>query len=270
MDMQTSDNIEIPVPIGPAAESIAARIRAEQIRLTDEERKELDLAEQRQRTLVEGTDAQMDKIELAIDASRSAQVRILERIDLLVPKLHEANAAAAAAELDAVAKRADRARKAGEQLIAEYSKHAATVAPILRKLRAADALVERLNRQLTKAGRPAVETSNSLRCKPSLTREVIERRRVGLGEPEHPHFGKATVSRNDPTKAQLHDGGEYIDTFVEMDVKRTIREPGIQVAPLHVDTVLPSAHASGGPLWDASTARAVDTNVDQTIREMSL
>jgi len=116
--------IVIEAPICPAATVIANRIKAERERLAAEEKIERELADKRKALLVDGSDAQVDDCERRIDASRSAQVRILERIDLLAPQIANANEAHRAVELDALTASANKARESGEKLIREYEPHA--------------------------------------------------------------------------------------------------------------------------------------------------
>lgn len=173
-------------PIGTVAESIAARIATERDRLAAEEKRELELTEDRKRLLTAGTDKEVDECERNIDASRSAQLRSQERIELLTAQLEQANAAAQKAELDAIEARDEAARLEGERLIrGEYVQLATKLAAVLKRLLVIDRAIERDNYTLERAGRAQVSNSNHCRVTPMRNLTFTKKVRVTPIDPRH-------------------------------------------------------------------------------------
>ena len=250
-------------PLCPEASSVAQRIAAERDKLTAEEVIERTLTTKRKTLLVEGSDGDVDECERAIDASRGAQVRILERIELLAPQVAQANERFRATELDAVAQRADRARQFGEKLIRnEIAKALAVLAPELEKLAAVEQFITAANHRLQRAGRQLVDSPNAIRCRRTRRWTEKERRQVGLGEREHPNFNDDYIRTSDGERASLRQSGESIPMYteVEVDVKRT--ELGDFPSALQ-ELVIPDI----GPAPDGESLRPLWSGAGGTVRQ---
>jgi len=238
MDIATKEE-PLPVPIGPVAESIAARIASKGEQLTTEEANERDVIAQRKAILADADDATIDELENKIGASRSKQLRIIEQIDVLRVQLREANEIALSAELDALAARADQARIIGERAIAEYAKLAASIVPVLKKLSAAEQFVQQVNVRLHKAGRTTtIASPNLIRCRLPRQFDRTVRKRVGIGQAEHPHHNEYKSRSGNGEVAYLANGGSC-PTFMEVDVVEHVRERGEYPTPIHEATHLP-------------------------------
>jgi len=241
-------------PIGEIAESISKRIAAERDRLAAEEQIENSLTVERKRLLTAGTDAEMDEVERRIDASRAAQVRILERVDLLVAGMHAANRTELASRLDVTEASAHALREQGEKLIAEvYTKQAKALAATLRRLALIDAAIAYSNRELEIGGRPAIEPANNIRCRRSQRVKWTETKRVGINQPEHPAYGKVSHRSADNQTAYLIGGGQCA-AFEDVKVEREELVFGTNPPPLYEAIELPSAEAA--PLIHASLPKA--------------
>lgn len=154
----------IEKPIGTIAETIHQRILAEQQKLHVEEKSERDLTTKRIALLTEGSDADVDTCELAIDLSRTAQLRSLERIELLAEQLKQANQVAENQRLDDITKSAERARERGEKIIANvYPKLAKQLCAALSELAECESTIESANGQLRAGGRFAIRFADSER-----------------------------------------------------------------------------------------------------------
>jgi hypothetical protein len=257
-------------PLSPLnSADVQARIDDERRRLLVEQNLEHDLTGQRIAPLEAGDDAALDRVEAQLNQCKDRQFRIQERLEILESRLTVAAETEQAAELDVIEARANKARELGEKLIrTEYVKLAKPMAEFLRKVRALDGFVEQANRRLVKGGRDGVRASNGVRCAPSETLTETERRRVGVGQPEHPYYGRAVMVSNE--KAQVFGTGEYVNTFVEVDVPVTRRRAGWQKVPLHDEIVLGTADAEPGALWDSGVARKVDASIDAILRELGV
>jgi len=247
------------------SETIAARIAVDRAKIAAEEAAEVNLAADRKRLLTEGSEAELDGVELAIDASRSAQVRMLERIDLLESQLAEAKEQEASADLDAIAEAANAARLHGEQLIRQrYAKESAALAKTLRELQIADALVMQCNDRLTRAGRAAIPTSNQIRCTAATQVESTSRRTVSPHESDHPQHGDVHYVVSDRSKAPraVSKTTQLPILPIEIDVTVTRAIPGRQPYPVTDEVSLPGAIDSA-PLWQVSPLLGMRRNVDQ-------
>jgi hypothetical protein len=264
MDMAT-ENDTLPAPIGPTAQSIADRITAERARLSAEEATERELIARRKAILTDADDATIDEVELKIGSSRSKQLRLIERIDVLGQQLVAANKAAESASLDALAAKAGQARIVGESLIREYAKAAAPLVGILQKLAAVEELISRSNERLYHAGRPAIESPNAIRCRPAKEYDRTVTKRVGINQPEHPHFGQQRSRSNDGMTSYLKDGGQC-PTFMDVDVTERVHERAERPEPIHEVTHLPGIevpetdHCSL-PLYDSKRTKQNDADV---------
>lgn len=264
------------------AETIAARITTEQQRLSTEEAVETALAAERQRLLVDGTDAETAEIEHRIEGSRANQARICERLNLLAAQLDKAHADAREADLDGLAARADRARQYGEALIADYSRRAPELAAILGRLAAVDDAIDQANRVLHAAARATIVSPNIVRCR--MGRRWTERvmRDVDLQHPAHPFHNKATPiggtsvpgssNNNAPRMATVHgEQGQTCLVVMNVEVEEQRSDPGDYPDPLYEVARLPGV----GPalpghgiasLWDgdapADAVAAVIAEID--------
>jgi hypothetical protein len=260
MDMATETE-SLPAPIGSAAEGIAARIAAERERLAAEEANERELIDRCKAIIADADDATLDELELKIGSSRSRQLRLIARVDALIPQLIAANEAAQAVELDALRARADQARILGESLIREFAKLAKPLIPLLRKSYAIEAFIEESNQRLVAAGREAIASPNAIRCRQGQTFNRTSKRVVGIGEPLHPHHA-------DVSPAYLGFGGDLVrlndgstcERFMEIDVVEPELVHADYPDPLHLATYLPGIRPAAddeqhaAPLWDASHA----------------
>lgn len=247
------------------SETIAARIAVDRAKIAAEEAAEVNLAADRKRLLTEGSEAELDGVELAIDASRSAQVRMLERNDLLESQHAQALEKERDAELDAIAKTANAARVHGEQLIQRrYLKEAATLAKTLRELQVADALVAQCNDRLTRAGRAAIPTSNQIRCTAATQVESTSRRTVSPHDSDHPQHVDVHYITCDRSKAPraVSKTTQLPILPIEIDVTVTRAIPGRQPYPVTDEVSLPGAIDST-PLWQVSPLLGMRRNVDQ-------
>lgn len=248
------------------SETIAARIAVDRAKIAAEEAAEVNLAADRKRLLTEGSEAELDGVELAIDASRSAQVRMLERIDLLESQLAEAKEQEVAADLDAIAEAANAARAHGERLIRQrYAKEAAALAATLREIQIADALVAQCNDRLNRAGRAAIPTSNQIRCIAQTKVDHIERRTVAPHDPAHPQHADVHWVTSDRTKSPraVSKTTQLPIDMVEIDVTVSRTVPGHQPYPITDVVQLPDV-VNGKPLWQVNPNPGTRRHVDQT------
>lgn len=259
MDIATENQV-LPAPIGPVAEGIAARIATESGRLAAEEATERELITRRKATLADGGDAQLDAIENGIGASRSKQLRAIERIHILGEHLIRANADVKNQELDAIAARLDRAGDLYRALIiGEYQPHATALAKALYGMAVIDELFNQDNDKLKAGGRETVPRPNRIRCRPPQKIEWTERRRVGIGERDHPMNGKVDerCTGTGPTTYYEKGTGKRVESFGEFDIVRSINIPADMPYPLWREVkMLPSAVAAPDLAPGETTARA--------------
>jgi hypothetical protein len=153
-------------PIGVVAEAIHQRIVAEQQKLAAEELNEKNLTTQRIALLTDGSDVDVDTCEIKIDQSRSAQLRSLERIELLADQLKQANRAMEEQRFADLAAGAERARQRGVAIITKtYPKLAKQLGEALAELKECEATIWSANHELTTAKRTdsVVESPNASR-----------------------------------------------------------------------------------------------------------
>lgn len=241
--------------------TVHERIDAEQKRLEVEALREKQLEADRLPLLESGDDAALDKVEAAINESRTAQLRTQERIELLTKRLSEREQLEQQGKFDELRERADRLREFGEQLIREqYAKAASELAKVLHKLRAVDELIEETNYALARAGRATVGHTNAIRCTRSHTEQVTRKRRVGLGDSAHPYYGRAQFpfNRMSDTPGEewnpevLADNGERTRCFVDIDEVVQVHHTADIQDVLHTAIeVLPSATTSTVPLYSS-------------------
>lgn len=251
-----------PAPNPPlSAADIEARIRAEGERLLTEQNLEEELGQQRVAPLEAGDDDALNRIEQRINECRDRQLRIQERAGLLKRRLEEARQRERDAELDHVVAVADRAREIGERLITEeYAEHATALARMLGKLTSINALIDAANARMEGTNRKGVARPNVMRCRRG--REWIEKEtvRVGIYDRDHPYFGKAELSRNNPDVAYLRGSDETVPA--RMTIEREVRKHETTNWERDlIDVVLlpgvgPAPEGSGlAPLWDQATLR---------------
>ena len=250
---------------GKPSNALAARIAAERAKLAAEEMNEAALGNERTALLTSGSDDETDAVELAIDKSRSAQLRSVERIALLEKHFTSAKEQEVAADLDTIADTANAARVHGEQLIRQrYAKEAGMLAKTLRELQVADALVAQCNDRLTRAGRAAIPTSNQIRCTAPTQVESTSRRTVSPHESDHPQHSDVHYVVSDQSKAPraVSKTTQLPILPAEIDVTVTRAIPGRQPYPVTDDVSLPGAIDST-PLWQVSPLQGMRRNVDQ-------
>ncbi|MEO5625748.1 MAG: hypothetical protein ABIQ70_07060 [Dokdonella sp.] len=213
---------------------------------------------QREEALVEGDHKAVNVADAKLAQIRQDVDRRNERIGLLHKKATEAVERETAKALDAVATGANGLREAGEKLIrTEYAKHAAALASTLGRIAAIEQGIAEANVRLSRAGRPLVPSPNQVRCLPSAVLERIERRRVGIGNPEHPFHGRASIGQIDTSKAIVHGTGDSVDVWMEVDVVTKERRPAFVPESLTTSVVLPSIEpdATAANFWDRDAAR---------------
>jgi hypothetical protein len=138
------------------AAEIEQRIASENERLAAEDVVEKDLAVDRKRLLTQGTDQDVDTIENKIDQSRSTQVRILERIELLEGELKDAEQNAEDAALDELATTAQEQRDRGVAIIQKvYPALAKKIADAMRELHGIEIFISNANSRLAANNRLA-------------------------------------------------------------------------------------------------------------------
>jgi hypothetical protein len=246
-----------------SAADVAARIEAERERLAGEQATEANLLKQRLAPLESGDDAALDRVEASIVACRERQRRIEERIEILIQCADEARVREHEAGLNRLVRRAARAREIGEDLLRKhYAPKAAALAKTLLELAALEQIVEDVNRELDRNGRPTVPGPNSIRCRPS--EQFLEKvpERVYIDDPRHPHHGKAlriTSSHGGEDYAQIRGSHERVPLFVDIEVEKVRFESGDSPRRVSDEAVLPGiGPAQRGqniaPLWDRRSA----------------
>lgn len=253
----TNEPAQASAPSG--SEDIRTRIASERERLATEEANERQLMQDRLQPLEAGDDAALDDVERRISDSRAAQLRIQERIGLLTSRLTEADQREERARVEALRAQADKAREIGEREIREgYAVHAAALAASLRRLRAIDDFIERTNRALETAGVEGVASPNSIRGRPSRMETVNRKRKVGIGDPAHPYYGRARGPMNPGTRGAkpgeewnqeiTADNGEKTHVIVEIEEEQKIHHHALWQQRLYeAIEVLPSATADEWP-----------------------
>lgn len=250
-------------------QEIETRIGAERERLASEERNEVALTESRLAPLEAGDDAELDKVERKIDESRSQQLRIQERIELLERRLESQRIAEHDQSLDELSKRTDQVRIAADKLIVEeYAKHAAALRAVLLRVLAARRFIDQSNRTLERAGRPLIDS--------------IEEARTIAGFHGEEKFGRATVLATDPRHPRskeywelhrcLSHGAVTNERGSISDQMRSIRETEVEFAlsrewiPAHRpkqldETVrLPAVDPMADAFWDPTRLEKIETD----------
>jgi hypothetical protein len=204
MDMTATTTIDIPEPFGEEAKALHVRVSAELEKLKAAEVVEATETAERVRLLTEGTDEEVDACEVRVDAARAIQVRILERVDLLIAQLIEANTKSRQSILDDLRVRAESAREIGERLLkGDYAKAAKSLGTTLSKLHAISAFIETANRFLQRRGiEQPIRSPNAIRCRPRVVTEVRVMRTVDYLDPRHPAHGNVYFA---------HDGRPHVN-----------------------------------------------------------
>jgi len=243
-------------------DELKLKIETESAAISRAEQRKTELAEQRAQALEDGDDARVDKIDAEIAAAETGIVRARERIGILERRVIEAQDAAVAAELDALAASLNDDRAKGEKLIREYQRHATAIAEVLQHLAAIDTRNERGNLTLQAAGRETVPGPNAIRCRVGSRTMKTVRRRVGLGEPEHPMHN---VAIRDPfTGVARHPTThQEIPAFGEFDVPTLHVVPSHYPAPLHKEVRLPRVDADAPDIWPTDVKPA-DEQAEQS------
>ena len=193
------------------------------------------------------TDTVVDKIDTEIETHRKRIQLSHERIAVAEQATREEEQQAEQDRLDAIAALADQARKAGEALLPEYAGTATKLTGILTKLAAIDGLITESNRTLRNAGRPVIASPNAVRCRVRSQVERTERRRLGVGDAQHPMASLAAYDRNG--NCYRKDTNEHIEPFGDFDVSVKEVIPAIINAPLQDEVRLPSATVEGAAIW---------------------
>lgn len=149
---------------------------------------EAQLKSARADALLAGDGKELDRIDAALATSSRDASRRAERVELLQSKLQEAQEREEGERLDAIAARADKARRMGEELLRkDYAKQAAALAETLTKLRAIDHFINEQNRVLDSNGRNTIARSNDVRHILPRSEKIRRRKRVGIAEALHPN-----------------------------------------------------------------------------------
>jgi hypothetical protein len=157
-------------------EMIEKRIADERARVDQAESERSQLESKRRLALESGDNSALDRIDAELRDSGTSIGRGNELVEILKKKHQEAILAQRDAGLDALAAKADRARVAGETLIARYGSHASAISELLGKLQVAEEFIFESNRTLSAAGRPATISPNTIRCRPTTHGSRVERR----------------------------------------------------------------------------------------------
>ncbi len=243
--------------------AIEGRIRAEQQRLLIEQNIERDLEGQRLAPLEAGDDDALDQIEAGINASRDRQLRIQERIELLERRLADAQDREADRYIDQLREQADAERERGLRLIrSDYVRQARALAKTLHELALIDRRITEVNREISAAGRDdLVDSPNETRNRPTEYETVTVRRRVGIGQPEHPGHNKRRPVSSDghlmdnPRSPTVHFAdGTSMPRYMEVDVPERQCIEGVRQGPLWDVIRLPRPGLEGDDIWDGPTA----------------
>jgi hypothetical protein len=276
MDMTVTTPTQIPAPFGEAAKAKHDRILVELEKLKTAEALEAKETEERKRLLTEGSDEEVDACDNRIDAARAEQVRVLERVDLLIGQLVEANANARQSILNNLRARANAAREIGEGLIRkEYAKYAKLLATTMAKLDSIRIFIRSANHVLERAGEnEPVDSPNHIRQQGRIQREKKVIRTVNIFHPGHPHYGKAVIPYNRqgslPAKLRLEAGGEC-DTEVEIEEVVMEDDGPYWNQELPESVVLPTIEPTGAPLWDGERIRRHGSdNDDELLTELGI
>lgn len=229
---------------------IAAEIQTETRRADEAEAEQATLVTARERVLLDDDTKELDKIEARSEALDKAVKRHRDRVALLQQRLEQVQDKEHSDALDALTAQASKARDIGQRLIRnDYAKAARAVAATMEKLYAIENLVEDINRTLQANGREALPGPNQIRCRPRQVWEETERRTVGLGQPEHPFYGRATrLHQGD--RAVVNGTSETVPVFMDIDVPVTRITPAHSPEPLQNTLVLPCPDDTGLDLWN--------------------
>lgn len=219
------------------AQSTDDQITAEQAAITKAESAIAEANPRRHAALLADDRKTLESVDEEIYASKNEIARSRERIELLETQLTIERTAAMDAELDKLAAKAEQARKEGEQIIRDYRSEAAVIGSMLSKLKHIDEQITLANKALAAAGRASIASPNAARCKPAVNGTKTVRRRLGVGNQEHPLHKVATFDANG--QARHRETGAYIETFGEFDVSTPYSEPGYYPAPLQDEVKLP-------------------------------
>jgi len=240
--------------ISPSTAQIQERIDSERNRLLIEQNLEANLDGQRIAPLEAGDDEALDRIEAQHAQCLERQVRIQERLELLQKRLIQAKDVERVSHLDAIEARATALREDSMKQIRDvYPKQAKALAITLRRLALNEAAQEHCNRELTLGGRPAVETANAVRCRPTQRVKWKKAMRVGYTQPEHPAFGRVCGRSADGQTVYLEQGGQC-PAFQDVQVETEDLVVGSNPQPLYAVIELPTAEAE--PLAHASLPKA--------------
>jgi len=233
---------------------IEIRIGEERRRLLAEQNLAASLEGQRIAPLEAGDDEALDRVEAQIVKCIERQARIEERLALLQERLMRVKDVERVSHLDAIEVRANALREDSMKQIREvYPKQAKALAATLRRLALNEAAQEHCNRELALGGRPAIETANSIRCRPTQRVKWMKAMRVGYTQPEHPAFGRVRGCSADGQTVYLEQGGQC-PAFQDVQVETEDLVVGSNPQPLYAVIELPTAEAE--PLAHASLPKA--------------
>jgi hypothetical protein len=248
-DSMSAMNAETDIA-SPAVTSttLLQRIDDERRRLLVEQNLQENLGRQRVAPLELGDDEALDRLEVQINACCDRQMRIQERIEILTRRVDEAKAKEDAERIETLFEHAHRARELGEESIrGEYSRLATALAGVLRRLAAIDDLIDDVNGELRKAGHELVPSPNRIRCRTAQRVVCTKRRRVGVGDRDHPMYGKVDVRSYGHGAAIYYDKdtGKRVESFGNFDVAQVTDIPAHMPYPLWKEVaVLPAAQAT--------------------------
>ena len=237
-----------------SVKDIEDKIASERTAIAKAQSRNAELTHSRTVALEAGDDGQVDCIETDIRINEVAVIRGRDRIVILERRLEEAKQADRESQLDALAAQTDQLRIDGETLMGQYREHAAAIAPMMLKLKQIDERMRTANSELKAAGRNAINGPNAIRCRPSSSAERVVRRRLGIGQSEHPLHSVARFDANG--NCRHRETGEPIEQFGEFDVVERTFDPGFNSDPLYVAVQLPRIATSDADFWPNPNATA--------------
>jgi len=103
---------------------------------------------------------------------------------------------------------------------------------------------------LQRAGRELVRSPNHIRCRRPQEIKRVVRKKVGIGEPDHPFYGRHLVRSAQGDVLTDRTTGERVEQFVEADVTVTERiAPWYPTALQSVVQLPPIDPNAQHPIW---------------------
>lgn len=240
---------------------LESRIAAERSKLQAEEAREQSLTIARVDPLKSGDDAALDRIEGEIDQSRTAQLRITERIELLESSKEEAEEADHEATIDALFADAENHRATAEKLIrSKYPKLAKEMGALLAEVSGHESAIRRANEKLEWYSRDPVASSNSFRNRHGFNQVVSVLRSFGPRDWGHParEFIHWT---NGFTPIDTRSGQKVTNVESEVEEKQWV--PG-HVAPSLLEVItLPGLFESDEAFWPRPSSTDTQTDLEE-------